>query len=181
MMQDSRQMSSDELRAFLQASRALTFRGRSREKTYAWIERTLRRYDFLSRSRAEKGLLRQYLQKMTGLSAAMKVLSRLEQLVVNRAGQNFHQLTRLIAQFRHTGQVLLGPYRPHRFPTKFTRQDQLLPAEVDEAHDRLSGPATLATLKREYTLFGRKEFQRLSTYRTHTTYVPKTCSRNIRL
>ncbi len=69
----------------------------------------------------------------------------------------------LIRQFRQTGQVHLRPYRRHRFPTKFTRQDQLLLAEVDEAHGRLSGPATLAILKREYALYGRAEFARLST------------------
>ncbi len=168
MMHDSRPMTRDELRDFLCSSQALAFTGQSRAQSYAWIERTLRRYGYLSRSRADKGLLRQYLEKLTGLSRA--------------------QITRLIAQFRRTGQVRLRPYRRHRFPTRFTREDQLWLAEVDEAHDRLSGPATLAILKREYELFGRQEFQRLSTisvahlyrlrqsprYRAHTTHVRRT-------
>ena len=168
MLKDSRPMRMDELRAFLRSSAALTFSGQSREKTYEWIARTLRGYGYLSRPRAEKGLVRQYLLKMTGFSRA--------------------QIARLIAQFRQTGHVRLWPYQRHRFPTRFTREDQLLLVEVDEAHDRLSGPATVAILKREYQLFGRPEFQRLSTisvahlyrlrqstrYLTHTTYVART-------
>jgi hypothetical protein len=132
MMRDSRLMSSDELRSFLGSSEALTFRGQSRAEAYAWIEKTLRQYKYFSRSREEKGLLRRYLRKMTGYSPA--------------------QLTRLLAQFRRTGQVREYPYQRHHFPIKFTREDQLLLAEVDEAHDRLSGPATLAILKREYDI-----------------------------
>jgi len=163
MLNDSRLMSMDELRAFLRSSEALAFSGQDRLQTYGWIERTLRRYGYLARPRGQKGLLRQYLHKMTGYSPA--------------------QLSRLIAQFRRTGRVCLRPYRRHRFPRRFTQEDTLLLAEVDEAHGRLSGPATVAILKREYALFGRQEFARLSTisvaqlyrlrgktlYRTHTT------------
>lgn len=168
MIRDSRPMSTDELRAFLYSSKALAFTGLSRPQTYAWIERTLRQYSYLARSRPEKGLLRHYLLKLTGLSRA--------------------QLARLIAQYAHTGHVTARPYQRHRFPTRFTREDRLLLAQVDEAHGRLSGPATLVILKREYDVFGREEFQRLSTisvghlyrlrhsplYRTQTRFFVKT-------
>ena len=136
-------MTMEELAAFLRSSTTLRFRGKTRQETYAWIEKTLRTYGYAARSRAEKGLLRQYLGKMTGYSRA--------------------QLTRLIAQYRHTGHVKLSAYQRHRFPAKYTREDQWLLAEVDNAHDRLSGPATQAILQREYAVFGRKEFERLST------------------
>lgn len=139
---DSRVMTMEELAAFLRSSTTLRFRGKTRRETYAWIEKTLRTYGYAARSRAEKGLLRQYLGKMTGYSRA--------------------QLTRLIAQYRHTGHVKLSAYQRHRFPAKYTREDQWLLAEVDNAHDRLSGPATQAILQREYAVFGRKEFERLS-------------------
>ena len=139
---DSRVMTMEGLAAFLRSSTTLRFRGKTRRETYAWIEKTLRTYGYAARSRAEKGLLRQYLGKMTGYSRA--------------------QLTRLIAQYRHTGHVKLSAYQRHRFPAKYTREDQWLLAEVDNAHDRLSGPATQAILQREYAVFGRKEFERLS-------------------
>lgn len=140
---DSRVMTMEELAAFLQSSKTLSFRGKTRQETYAWIEETLRVYGYGSRPRAEKGLLRQYLGKMSGYSRA--------------------QLTRLIAQYRRTGHVKLPMYQRHRFPAKYTREDQWLLAEVDNAHDRLSGPATQAILRREHVVFGRKEFERLST------------------
>jgi len=168
MMNDTRVMSMEELQIFLNSSDSLKFNGYPRTETYAWIEKTLRQYKYLARSRVEKGLLRQYLRKVSGYSPA--------------------QVTRLIDQFHSTTHLCVRPYKRHRFPTKFTREDQLLLAEVDEAHERLSGPATQAILKREYELFAHQEFKRLSTisvshlyrlrqsslYRNHTLTVHKT-------
>jgi hypothetical protein len=168
VLEDPRSMSCAELEAFLDASAPLAFTGHSRDETYAWIEKTLRRYVYVTRPRPEKGLLRRYLLKISGFSPA--------------------QLTRLIAQFRRTGHVRIAPYRRHRFPIRFSRQDRLLLADVDEAHDRLSAPATIAILRREVRLFGHHEFARLSqispahlyrlrhdvTYRSATTFIAKT-------
>ncbi len=142
MLTDARVMSIDELKAFLASSDVLTFKGNSREETYAWIERTLRTYGYLSRPRSEKGLIRSYMRKIAGMSAS--------------------QLTRLIRQFRCTRQVRVHTYKRHCFPSKYTRDDQLLLAEVDNAHERLSGKATSAILKREYELFGKEGYSRLS-------------------
>ena len=168
MMTDARVMSIDELKAFLASSDVFTFKGNSREEIYAWIERTLRGYSYRSRPRLEKGSLRRYMRKMTGISNS--------------------QLTRLIAQFRRSGQVCIQPYQRHSFPTKYTREDQLLLAELDSANERLSGKATAAIFKREYNLFGKSEYQRLSEisvahlyrlrrgsfYRNHTLTIEKT-------
>ena len=141
-MHDSGPMDCNELQAFLAASQALTFSGPDRSEAYAWIERSLRQYNYLSSPRAQQGLLRRYLQKMTGYSPA--------------------QLTRLIAQFRRSAQLRPQLYQRHRFPRKFTKEDQLLLAAVDQAHECLSGSDTQAILKREYQLFGRIEYERLS-------------------
>jgi hypothetical protein len=35
-------------------------------------------------------------------------------------------------------------------------------AAVDEAHERLSGPATRHILKREFEVYGKREFERLA-------------------
>ena len=85
MMTDARVMSIDELKAFLASSNVLTFKGNSRGETYAWIERTLRTYIYFSSPPSEKGPIRSYMQKITGISAA--------------------QLIRLINQFRRTRQT----------------------------------------------------------------------------
>jgi len=142
MMTDARVMSIDELKAFLFSSSTLTFKGSSRAEIYAWTERTLRSYHYLFRPLVEKGLIRRYMRKMTEISSA--------------------QLTRLIAQFHRTSHVRVRRYSRHCFPAKYTREDQLLLTEVDNAHERLSGKATLAIFKREYALFGKEEFARLS-------------------
>lgn len=68
MMTDACVMSIGELKAFLSSSDVLTFKGNSQEETYSWIERTLRTYRYFSRPRSEKGLIRSYMQKMTGIS-----------------------------------------------------------------------------------------------------------------
>ena len=142
MLTDARMMSIEELAAFLTSSDVLAFKGNSREETYSWIERTLCTYGYLSLPRSEKGLIRSYMQKITVMSAS--------------------QLTWLIRQFRCTRQVRVHTYKRHCFPTKYTREDQLLLAEVDDVHERLSGKATAAILKREYELYSKQEFNRLS-------------------
>jgi len=47
----------EEMEAFLGSSVTLSFRGETRRETYAWVEKTLRKYRYAARSRAEKGLL----------------------------------------------------------------------------------------------------------------------------
>ena len=168
IMTDARIMSIDQLKAFLASSDVFTFKESLREATYGWIERTLRSYRYRSRPRSEKGVLRRYMQKMTGISRA--------------------QLTRLITQFRRSGHVRIRPYQRHSFPSKYTREDQLLLAELDNNNERLSGKATAAIFKREYNLFGKSEYQRISEisvahlyrlrqgpfYRNHTLTIEKT-------
>ena len=168
MMTDKCVVSIDKLKALLASSDVLTFKGSSQEEIYAWIERTLRSYHYRSRPRADKGVLRRYMLKMTGISPS--------------------QLTRLIAQFRRSGHVRVRPYQRHSFPSKYTRDDQLLLAELDSSNERLSGKATVAIFKREYNLFGKSEYQRLSEisvshlyrlrqglfYRNHTLTIEKT-------
>ena len=50
---------------------------------------------------------------------------------------------RLVRMYRATGIVKLKAYRRRRFPSKYTGQDITLLAEVDRAHERLSGRATV--------------------------------------
>ena len=60
------------------------------------------------------------------------------------------QTTRLIRAFLDRGAVSTAPYQRHRFRTRYTVEDIALLAEVDRAHERLSGPATRRILQREY-------------------------------
>ena len=135
-------MSLEQIRAFGEASGPVQFAGLSREEIYRWVERTLRAQDYGRLNRPEKGLVRRYVAKMTGLSRA--------------------QLTRLIGSYLDKGEVKLRPYQRHRFASRYTAADIRLLAYVDRMHSTLSGPATKRILEREHTEYGQAVFQRLA-------------------
>ena len=135
-------MSLEQIRAFLEATDEVEFEAAERSEVYAWISRTLCEQEYWKHSKQVKGLVRQYVQKMTGLSRA--------------------QVTRLIAAYLKTGSVQQRPYRRHRFAQRYISADIGLLVEVDEAHETLSGPATQQILKREFARYGDKRFQRLA-------------------
>jgi transposase InsO family protein len=135
-------MSLGQIQAFLSASETIRFKGETQAQIYHWIEPVLGRQEYHQQSRPARGLLRNYVMKMTGRSRV--------------------QVTRLIARYRKSGSLQPAPYRRHRFPQRYTRADIELLATVDEAHDNLSGPATRRILEREYRQYGKCEFKRLA-------------------
>lgn len=141
-MQDGKTLSLQQIREFLQASDEIHFKGKGRAAIYTWVARTLRQQHYSRQDRAAKGLLRQYLAKMTGLSRA--------------------QITRLICLYGQGRDLLAARYRRHRFASKYTPADVALLAAVDEAHETLSGPATRKILQREYQLYKQDEYERLA-------------------
>jgi len=141
-MDDSGKMSLDALRAFLAAAEPVHFAGQKREEIYSWVERTLREQDYVRLGRSDKGLVRQYVGKMTGLSRA--------------------QVTRLVRSYREKGKVQAQLYQRRRFAARYTAADIELLAYVDRMHSGLSGPATRRILEREYSEYGQAVFQRLA-------------------
>jgi transposase InsO family protein len=141
-MQNAENLSHEQIREFLRSSRKIEFAGCRRAEVYAWVERTLAAQGYGSLGKTERGLIRAYAEKVTGLSAS--------------------QMTRLIRAYLDTGGVREQPYQRHQFATRYTDQDIALLAEVDRVHERLSGPATRCILRREYEQFGRKEYARLA-------------------
>jgi transposase InsO family protein len=141
-MQRAEALPLEQIRQFLTASQEVSLQALDREEIYGWVEATLRAQHYEKQPKAVRGLLLQYLIKMTGLSSA--------------------QMDRLVRGFREHGHVKLAGYRRHRFPQRYTRADVELLAAVDEAHETLSGPATKRILEREYHEFGRAEYERLA-------------------
>ena len=142
-MQATEKLSLEGIAAFLRASQEIHFLGENRQQVYAWMEQVLRQQQYAQQGRQGRGLLRRYLQKMTGLSRA--------------------QVTRLIGRYQASGAVGAVSYQRHRFAQRYTRADIELLAAVDEAHDSLSGPATRRILEREYQHYGQPEYARLAT------------------
>jgi transposase InsO family protein len=142
-MDDSEAGSLEQIRAFLAGSSEVRFAGQRREEVYGWVEKTLVRFEYVSLKRSDKGLVRLYIARMTGLSRA--------------------QATRLIAAYRSSGRVKAAAYQRTKFAPRYTAADVDLLAYVDKAHGNLSGPATRRILEREFSQYGQSAYQKLST------------------
>jgi len=133
----------EQIKTFLEGSAPLGFEPPGREAVYGWLATELRRFGYARLGKADKGLLRQYLAKVTGLSRA--------------------QLTRLIGQFVQHGTISDRRGRPAKpFARRYTAQDVRLLAEIDTLHGTLSGPATRRLCERAYHCFGDERYQRLA-------------------
>ena len=135
--------SVDEIRAFLAGSRPLDFEIPARAEAYQWVEGSLRQLRYRHLSKADKGLVRRYLRKVTGRSRA--------------------QITRLITQFIRSGRIRDRRGKPvNAFRRRYLSADVALLAEVDTLHSTLSGPATRKLCERAYHLYGDARFERLA-------------------
>jgi hypothetical protein len=94
-VRQAEKLSLDQIQAFLEASEEVQFEGEKREEIYCWVSQTLQIQSYGKRNRAERGLLRSYIAKLTGLSRA--------------------QVTRLIGHYLECGEVKAPRYKRHRF------------------------------------------------------------------
>lgn len=141
-MEDGEKLSLEQVRAFLEASEDVGFQAQNREERYEWVGRVLRKQHYEKLDRESRGLVRRYVAKMTGLSRA--------------------QMTRLFGCYLRGDAVKPKAYRRHRFVNRYTPADIELLAEVDQAHETLSGPATQKILSREWHEFHDRRYERLA-------------------
>jgi transposase InsO family protein len=141
-MQNAERLSQEQIQEFLKGSQAIEFSGQSKAERYQFVQRVLVAQEYVVQGKKQRGTIRAYLSKVTGLSLP--------------------QLTRLIRKYRQSGVVEPKAYRRRRFPTKYTSRDVALLAELDGAHGWLSGPASVRILKREFEQFGKAEYARLA-------------------
>lgn len=140
-MDDSQIKTLDQIRRILKSSRGLELKGLSRDEQYTWMEEVLNRFDYFSLGKKEKGVVKAYVLHMTGLSRA--------------------QLTRLVSKKLKYGSIKAGIGRRNCFKVTYTIFDKELLALTDNAHGRLSGPATSRIFERQYGVYGDKRFERL--------------------
>jgi predicted DNA-binding transcriptional regulator AlpA len=141
-MEHGESLSREQMGEFLRASEVVRFAGQSRVEVYAWVQETLLCQEYFRQGKKQRGLIRAYLSKVSGRSLP--------------------QLTRLIRQYRNTGQLGVQAYQRQGFPRRYSDRDVALLAAVDQAHQWLSGPATKHILEREFAVFGKAEFQCLA-------------------
>jgi transposase InsO family protein len=141
-MDDGQLQTVERVRGFLEGNEAVEFRGLTAEEKYCWIEEVLIRFKYHRLKRGEKGVIRRYIEKVTGYSRS--------------------QVSRLIAEYKRTGRLRRMQYRRHRFPRKYSPSEIGLLARTDELHGWLSGPATKKIMEREYEVYGHAEFGNIS-------------------
>jgi transposase InsO family protein len=141
-MNDEKLNTVEQIKQFLEGSDALEFEGVSIGERYRWIETVLVRFKYPQLKRVEKGVIRLYIEKVSGYSRA--------------------QVTRLIRCYKQQGRLRKTQQKRHRFPTKYTLADIALLARTDELHDYLSGPATKKIMEREWVVYGHLEFGNIS-------------------
>src|SRR5262245_47710492 len=127
-MQNVERLTLDQMQDFLEGSRRIGFATPKREAIYEFIERVLKSQPYRRLNRGQRGIVRRFLVKMTGLSRA--------------------QLTRWIRRWRETRRVERKPGCRPNFPRRYTAADIALLAGVDAAHEDLSGPAIRRVLQR---------------------------------
>lgn len=135
--------SLDAVHAFLAGTAPVSFDAPVSGARYAWLAATLRQFRYDALKRADKGLIQDYLRKVTGYSRA--------------------QLTRLIGQWqqaRHIADRRGPPNQP--FVRRYTEADVRRLVELDRLHGQLSGPATKKLAERAFQVFGDTAFERLA-------------------
>jgi len=141
-MNDSHTVSIAQIREFIKVARTIEFQGVSRKEKYQWLEEIIFKFKYFHLKKKEKSVLKTYMAKMTGFSDA--------------------QITRLIAKKKKFGIIRVKESVKKRgFERKYTTEDIGLLVETDNAHSRLSGPATKRIFVREYAEFGKDGFKRL--------------------
>ena len=141
-MEDPEKMSLEQMKAWVASSRAVRFSIEGREALYRLLVRVLKNQRYAELGREQRGIVRRFLAKLTGRSRA--------------------QITRLIGQWMEARTIEAKRPARRRFPSRYTDEDAKLLAEVDAAHEELAGPAVKRILRREYEVFARQEYERLS-------------------
>ena len=141
---DSRMDSLADIELFLNGTSFVEFKAElgTRVETYKWIEDTLVKFSYLAGKKKQRGIIRRYIQKITGLSIS--------------------QVRKCITKYIQTGRVKVKNYERNSFTTIYTNEDIKLLAKTDALYEYPNGAALKKTLKRMAINYKVKEYERLS-------------------
>jgi transposase InsO family protein len=132
-----------EVADFLRGSQPIVFEvAGSKDERYEWIRKTLNKFKYNQLKRSERGILIQFLCKISGYSR--------------------QQMTRLISQYKETNQIIRQQKTANGFKKKYTDNDIGLLAKMDELHETPNGAAMKKLCERAHHVFGEQEYSRLS-------------------
>ncbi len=140
-MNDTHLTTIQEVKDFLKTAEKIKYSRQAKarkEDGYKWIGSVLKRFAFEKLSKEEKGIVHQYLRKITGYSKA--------------------QVHRLILQYKEKGTIEIVGYQRHTFASSYSELDIALLARTDELYDYPNGAALKHTLHRMATVYGKSEY-----------------------
>jgi hypothetical protein len=115
----------------------------SKQEKYKWIQTNLIKFNYYSLNKNSKGIVVQYLHKITGYSR--------------------QQITRLIKQYKKTGKIFYHHKSTAGFQIKYLKEDALSLVAIDELHGTLNGMATKKLCERAWNIYQEKKYERLAT------------------
>lgn len=140
-MNDEHIVSIAQLKEFSKLNPGISFTAADKKERNEWIEKTLFRFGYFKLKKKHRHVVKQYITQMTGLSNS--------------------QLKKLIARKKRVGKIVFASTKRNRFTKKYWPQDIALLLATDNAHSRLSGPATKKILKREYEIFHNEHYKNI--------------------
>lgn len=141
-MQQHQPPTLHEMRSFVAGSESLQLSFQNKAEAYNWLTAVLVHARYGALKKPDKGVVRAYLAAVSGYGSA--------------------QITRHIRTYRAQGKLVRKTSSRRSFPVTYTNEDVVALAEVDNAHDRLSGAATRSLCERAYVLFGDNRYKRLA-------------------
>ena len=148
-MNDENIVSITQLKSFLKEVAVINFTinnigNKNKQEMYDWVGTVLTRFKYFSSKtkRKEKHLILDYIQKISGRSRP--------------------QIKRLVKKKKEFRKILLSVTKKNTFPVKYSTTDIARLIETDNAHGRLSGPATKRIMEREYEIYGKINYEKIS-------------------
>lgn len=134
----------EQLKMFMEGTQSIAFAvPSSASETYLQIEQALLQFSYYRLVKREKGLVLRFLAKLSGYSR--------------------QQLTRLVKQYRATGNVRLRKRSPTSgFSKRYAESDIAVLARMDELHGAPSGPVLKKLCERAFLIYGDKKYSLLS-------------------
>ncbi len=135
--------SLEEIHAFLAGTQAVVFAvATDKQARYQWVQKTLIKWRYTQRGKADKGLITRYLMKVTGYSHA--------------------QIKRLIQQYVKTGKARVKTTCRTGFKPRYSAAGIRLLAAMDERHNQPSGPVLKKLCERACEQFDQTEYRQLA-------------------
>lgn len=132
-----------EMESFLAGNQPIAFSiASSKDERYKFVEGILKRFAYSRLRRRDKGVVIQFLRKITGYSR--------------------QQLTRLIERHDKCGVLRRFQKTTNGFEKHYTYEDIRLLAELDKRHDTPNGFMVKKLCERAYHEFGELSYRRLS-------------------